>query len=75
MAKDETSVSDRTMNRENDMDNMVTIVSCRLRGGAHIEIRVPAEDETWLRAIFTRDANPFRVLRDVGFEACLAPVR
>jgi hypothetical protein len=56
------------MIKPEDVGKMVVIVSFPLTHGGQIEIRAPAEEAYWLRAIFTRDANPFRVLRDIGFE-------
>jgi hypothetical protein len=51
------------------------IVSCRLRGGGSVEVRAPIEERRWLHALFTRNANPFRELRSLGFEMVLsAPV-
>lgn len=56
------------MIRPSDLGKMVEIVSFPLRGGGHIEVRAPIEEANWLRAVFTRNDNPFRVLRDLGFE-------
>jgi len=53
---------------EIEVGKMVEIVHCPLRGGGRIEIRAPIEEARWLRALFTRDANAFRTLRDMGFE-------
>jgi hypothetical protein len=56
------------MIRPDDVGKMVVVVSLPLRGGGSIEVRAPRLEADWLRAIFTRDANPFRTLRDIGFE-------
>jgi hypothetical protein len=56
------------MIKPEDVGKMVTIVSMPLRVGGRIEIRCPIEEAGWLTAIFTRDVNPFRTLRDLGFE-------
>ena len=56
------------MIRPEDVGKMVLIVACPLRGGGSIEVRAPIEEAYWLRALFTRNKNPFRTLRDIGFE-------
>ena len=47
---------------------MVEIVHVRLLGGGSIEVRAPIEEAGWLRPLFARNAQPFRVLRDLGYE-------
>ena len=54
--------------KASDVGKMVEIVSVRLLSGAHLEVRAPAEEARWLRALFARNANPFRALRDMGYE-------
>lgn len=56
------------MIKPEDVGKMVTIVHYPLLNGGTIEVRCPIEEARWLTAIFTRDANPFRTLRDLGFE-------
>ena len=56
------------MIKPEDVGKMVVIVHCPLSSGGTIEVRCPIEEAGWLTAIFTRDANPFRTLRDIGFE-------
>ena len=57
-----------TMIKPEDVGKMVTIVHCPLSSGGTIEVRCPIEEAGWLTAVFIRDANPFRTLRDIGFE-------
>ena len=56
------------MIRPEDVGKMVEIVHMPLRGGGSIEVRAPIEEAHWLRALFTRNAEPFRAMRDMGFE-------
>jgi hypothetical protein len=54
--------------RPEDVNKMVEIVSVHLRNGVHIEVRAPMSEAAWLRALFTRNAEPFKALRDMGYE-------
>ncbi len=47
---------------------MVLIVSVKFRNGGSLEVRAPRLEATWLRALFARNADPFRALRDMGYE-------
>lgn len=56
------------MIRPEDIGKMVDIVSCKFSNGARLEVRAPIEEARWLRALFTRNDNPFKVLRDMGYD-------
>lgn len=53
--------------RPGEETQMVVIVSCALRNGGSIEVRAPRIEARWLRALFTRNADPFAALRAMGF--------
>jgi hypothetical protein len=38
-------------------------------GRIRIEVRASPEEMAWLRPLFTRYPDPFRALRDMGYEA------
>jgi hypothetical protein len=52
------------MSRLNDRE----VLALGVEGG-RLEIRASAKDMMWLRPLFTRCANQFLVLRDMGYEA------
>ncbi len=46
---------------------MVDVVTIPLRSGGRIEVRAPLIERRWLEALFLRNTNPFRALRDMGY--------